>query len=200
MRKARSLGLPGTGAPRGALLLGAVLVCILGLAGCSLGDYENKSSTQTELPTAVFNDYSHTVVEKGKTRLVLKAGKAESYEASKKMVLSGVTFTEYDISTGEVDSQGKADKVVYFTDSKDADFSGSVYLESKSQDVILRGEHLHWTDKAKKLESGLENAVTISRGDGSMVSGAGFEAEARTRTFAFQDSVEGFLTEKKDKP
>jgi hypothetical protein len=45
----------------------------------------------------------------------------------------------------------------------------------------------------------LGGAVTISRADGSKVSGASFEADTRKRAFAFRERVEGRI-ESKDEP
>jgi LPS export ABC transporter protein LptC len=176
-----------------AVLLGAALA----LSGCSLSGYGAQAQNDEEMPTALFSHYSHTVVDNGKTKLELKAATAAVYDSSKKMVLTDVVFSEYDTSTGEIVSSGRADKAVYHTDTKDAEFSGSVRLESKSQDAILEGEYLAWSDKDKRLEGGLESMVRISRSDGSAVSGAGFEADTRSRSFAFRDSVEGRIEEPK---
>jgi LPS export ABC transporter protein LptC len=177
-----------------AALLGAVLA----LSGCSLAGYAAEAAPDEELPTALFSNYTHTVVDKGKTMLQLKAATAAAYESTSRMELSDVSFAEYDTDTGEVASLGRADRAVYHTDSKDAEFSGSVRLESKGQDAVLEGESLRWSDKDKRLEGGLETSVTISRSDGSSMSGAGFEAATRSRSFAFRDSVEGRIAESKE--
>jgi LPS export ABC transporter protein LptC len=164
----------------------------LALESCSLADYASRAAAdEEEMPTAVFGHYTHTVVEKGKTRLQLKAAKASIYDKSKRMVLADVAFSEFDIVTGEVDSSGQADEVLYHTDTKDAEFSGNVRLESKKQDALLEGEYLHWVDKDKSLEGRLDRTVTISRADGSKVIGAGFEADTKRRAFSFRGSVEG---------
>ena len=178
------------------LAAASILSAAFLLAGCSLAGYAPKPPSEEELPTAVFNDYSHTVVVHGKKNFVLEAKKAELYETSKKTVLSDVSFEEYDPDTGELLSLGRADSAVYHTDTKDAEFSGSVRLESKKQDAILQGEYLQWIDKDKRLEGRLDRTVTISRSDGSSVSGAGFEAEALKRSFSFRESVEGRIESK----
>jgi LPS export ABC transporter protein LptC len=177
-----------------AALLGAAFA----LAGCSLGNYGAEAQSSEVMPTAFFSHYSHTVVDKGKTMLELKAATAAAYESGNKMVLTDVVFSEYNTSTGELASSGHADKVIYHTDTKEAEFSGSVRLESKSQDAVLEGEYLAWSDKDKRLEGGLESMVKISRSDGSAVSGSGFEAQARSRSFAFRGSVEGRIEESKE--
>ena len=177
--------------------LAAVLSASAFLAACSLAGYPGQITPGgEELPTAVFTDYAHTVVVRGKRNFELKAAKAELYETSKRTVLKGVTFAEYDPDTGELLSLGKADDAIYHTDTKDAEFSGSVRLESKKQDAILQGEFLRWIDKDKRLEGRLDRTVEISRADGSRVSGAGFEASARKRSFSFRESVEGRIETK----
>jgi LPS export ABC transporter protein LptC len=166
-------------------------------ASCSLAGYaQAQAGSETELPAAVFSGYEHTVVVRGKPEFQLKAERAEFYETSKKTLLSGVSFSEFDPDTGELLSQGRADEAVYHTDTKDAEFSGSVRLESRKQDAILEGEYLRWIDKDKRLEGRLDRTVTIGRADGSKVSGAGFEADARRRSFAFRESVEGRIESK----
>jgi LPS export ABC transporter protein LptC len=176
------------GAALAALTLGAGL----SLAACSLAGYAAQGeASEEEVPTAVFSDYSHTVVERGNRMLELKASRAELYETSKRTVLTSVVFSEYDPDTVELLSTGRADQAIYHTDTKDAEFSGSVRLESKRQDAVLQGEYLRWIDKDKRLEGRLDRTVAISRSDGSSVSGAGFEASARDRSFSFRGSVEG---------
>jgi LPS export ABC transporter protein LptC len=169
------------------------------LTACSLGKYAvQPEAGGEELPTAVFTDYTHTVVERGRKMLEMQASRAELYVTGKKTVLTGVVFSEYDPDTGALVSRGKADEATYHTDTKDAEFSGSVRLESKRQDAVLQGEFLRWIDKDKRLEGRLDRTVTISRADGSSVSGAGFEAEARRRSFAFRGSVEGRVVTKSE--
>jgi LPS export ABC transporter protein LptC len=143
------------------------------------------------LPTARFVDYVHTVVVRGQRSFELKAAKADIYDLEKKALLSSVDFAEYDPDTGELVSRGHADEAVLDTETEDAEFSGSVRLESKKQDALLEGEYLRWDNAAKKLEGRLDRSVTVSRGDGSWMSGAGFQADARHRSFSFRESVEG---------
>jgi LPS export ABC transporter protein LptC len=177
-----------------ALAAGLCCAAALALASCSLADYASAAAaSDEEMPTAVFEHYAHTVVDKGKTRLQLQAAKASIYDESKRMLLEDVAFSEFDTATGEVDSSGRSDELVYHTDTKDAEFSGNVRLESKKQDALLEGEYLRWVDKDKRLEGRLDRPVSISRADGSRVSGAGFSAEAKTRAFSFRGSVEGLL-------
>jgi len=169
-----------------------ILAAALSALSCSLG-FTGDEKAQPEAPYAVFTEYSHTVVVRGARNFELRAKKAEFYETSKVAVLSDVSFAEYDPDTGELVSSGNADSAVYHTDTKDAEFSGSVRFESKRQDASLAGERLMWNDKEKKLSGGLDRTVSIGRSDGSWVSGAGFEADVRRRSFSFRESVTGTL-------
>jgi LPS export ABC transporter protein LptC len=175
----------------------AVILATATFTACSLAGYSAREAlSEEELPTGVFTDYSHTVVVRGKKNFELKAARAELYLAGKKTVLVGVRFSEFDTGTGELLSLGRAENAIYHTDTKDAEFFGGVRLESKKDDAILQGEYLRWIDKNKKLEGRLDRIVTISRADGSSVSGAGFDADARKRSFAFRESVEGRIESK----
>jgi LPS export ABC transporter protein LptC len=174
---------------RAAIVASAAAACA---SSCSLGMTESGKELP-EAPYAVFSGYSHTAVVRGARNFVLRAEKAELYEKGKKAVLSGVSFEEYDPDTGELLSRGTAEAAIYHTDTKDAEFSGSVRLESKRQDAILQGEKLAWIDKDKRLSGGLDRTVTIGRSDGSSVSGAGFEADARRRAFSFRGGVWGVI-------
>jgi LPS export ABC transporter protein LptC len=169
------------------------------LASCSIDYGAGPGEGAEPLPTARFLNYRHTLVVRGKRSLELRADKAETYAQDKKTVLSGVVFTEFDPDTGEEIASGRADSAVFWPDTEDAEFSGSVRLSSTRQDAVLEGEYLRWNGREKKLEGRLDRAVTISRSDGSRVSGAGFSADARKRSFAFKENVSGTIVEKEGK-
>ncbi len=206
--------MPRTERPRGAALaavspfspranlLGAAALAAAALGAALLGSCRfnygpaGAARNTSASPTAVFVNYRHNVVTHGALSFRLTATRAETFDSEKKTVLQDVRFAEYDPDTGALVSRGRADSAVYHSDSVDADFSGDVRLESKRQDAILVGDSLHWDDKAKRLTGPLDRTVTISRSDGSFVSGAGFEAEALSRSFAFRGSVSGELVGK----
>jgi len=178
-----------------AILGAAVSLASAALVSCSI-DYGQATGGASEaaLPTARFADYAHTVVVRGAKSFELRAATAEVYGGDdERTVLSDVAFSEYDPDTGELLSSGRAARAVFFPKTEDAEFSGAVRLESKRQDAILEGESLRWDGQAKRLEGGLDRVVKVSRSDGSWVSGAGFEADARRRSFVFRESVSGLV-------
>jgi len=173
----------------------AILAVALAASGCELQYPEAQAEGGEKPPTARFSGYSHTVVIRGEKAFELKAQKAEVYSSDHRTLLSGVSFAEYDPDTGELVSSGKADSAVFHDDTEDAEFSGSVFLQSKRQDAALDSEYLSWNSKEKRLEGRLDRTVTLSRGDGSRVSGAGFSAEALRRSFSFKEGVEGSIVD-----
>ena len=174
----------------------AFLALALAQASCSLNYGPGAEGAEApELPTATFTEYEHTIVVRGSPSFMLKAARAEVYSESKRTVLSEVTFSEFDPDTGQLVSSGTADSAVFWSETEGAELSGSVRLESKRQDAILEGEFLKWDGKGKRLEGRLDRTVVVSRSDGSRVSGAGFEADARKRSFVFRESVEGLVTD-----
>jgi LPS export ABC transporter protein LptC len=177
--------------PAAALCLGLLL------SACSL-DYgvEEAAKESAPAPIATFTEYSHTIVVRGSRAFELKAARAEIYEEESRTVLSRVSFTEFDPDTGELVSSGTADQAVFWPEPEDAELSGSVRLQSKRQDAVLESEYLKWDGEDKRLEGRLDRTVTVSRSDGSRVSGAGFEADARRRSFLFRESVTGVVAQR----
>jgi len=173
----------------------AVLVIALSVAGCSL-DYGQSEGVQgEELPDAVFHNFEHTVVDKGVRIFSVRAEKAETYNASKRTVLENVSFAEYDRSTREPVTTGSAERAVLFTDSEDAEFSGIIKIDSQREDAVVEAEYLAWDSSEKRLEGRLDRTVSVKRGDGSWVRGAGFSADARRRAFSFREATDGaFVT------
>lgn len=190
----RRLAAPlGRGALR-ALPLALLGLCALlsgaGLAACSF-DYGTGEAAAEAGPSAVFTKFTHTVVIRGARLLEIRADRAESYDVEGKTLLYGVSFTEFDEKSHEAIAEGRADRGVIYTQSENAEFSGSIALRSKSEDASLKAESLSWDSKAKSLSSRLDQSVELRKGDGTWLKGAGFSADMRRKSFAFRDSTEG---------
>lgn len=133
---------------------------------------------------------------RGAKVLELHANRAETYLDEGRTFLHGVSFTEYDRSTGAASATGKADDAIFYSDTENADFSGAIRIQSLRDDATLSAEHLAWDGKDKLLTSGLDRTVEIRRGDGSWARGAGFSADARRKSFSFREAAEGVLVSK----
>jgi LPS export ABC transporter protein LptC len=167
---------------------------------CSFNYGSAAQASAEAAPSAVFRDFDHQVFIKGQLALGLHADLAESYEAEGRILLHGVTFTEYDRSTGEADAEGMADEAVFFTANENAEFSGSIEIQSRSEDAALRAEHLSWDGGTKVLSGGLDRSVTVTKGNGTWLRGAGFSADSRRRSFGFREAVEGSLVVEEEAP
>lgn len=160
------------------------------LLSCSFDYGSPKSGQAEEEPTAIFTGFVHRVVDQGSIILEIHADRAESFEKGHRTELSGVTFTQFD-SKGAVEASGKADSATVWTDTDNAEFRGDVVLDSRDEKATLTAESLTWTDSSKVLEGGLERVVTVKREDGAWISGAGFRADLRRRSFSFKEATEG---------
>jgi LPS export ABC transporter protein LptC len=163
---------------------------ILAASSCSFNYGAAAPANSEEQPSAVFTRFVHRIVDKGTLVLEIRAERADAYTKGHRTELVGVDFTQYD-AKGAVSATGRANSATVYTDSENAQFRGNVRLESKSENSILEAEELTWVSDTKMLSGGLERIVSVSRGDGAWVRGAGFEADLRRRSFSFQESTEG---------
>lgn len=173
-------------------VVAAIVSAALIAASCSL-DYgaAMAENLADDVPDTVVLGFSHTVVENGSPRFRLEAERGESYQAQKKMKLTGVSFTEYEPGTRNVSAQGSADAAVFFTDTESAELSGSVRFHSSQDGVTVESGYLSWDGQARILQSRAETLTSLRDDDGSGLSGAGFSADANRRSFTFGNRADG---------
>lgn len=175
------------------------LTVLLCLGGCSL-DYEEAGVAEDiaeEIPETVFIAFTHTIVDNGRTWVVLEAERAESYPKKKEVVLDKVSFREYD-EQGEIVITGQAEKAVFHTDSENASLAGGIFIYSAPDEAGLYAESLTWTREGKILESGGENPVLLRKDDGSFMEGRLFRADLRRKEFRFAAGVNGRYEQTED--
>jgi len=169
----------------------AILLALVLASACSF-NYEGANAPGgEELPDAVFHDFDHNVYMGGTKVLSLHAGLAESYDKDGRMVLHDVDFSSYSRGSGALAAEGHAESAVFHSETQDAEFSGSITIRSTQEDASLEAEYLEWKGADKTLSGGLDRSVTVTRGDGSWLRGAGFVADSRRRAFSFREAVEG---------
>ncbi|MBU0936186.1 MAG: LPS export ABC transporter periplasmic protein LptC [Spirochaetes bacterium] len=176
------------------------------------------------IPDTVVYNFRHTVVQDGAIRFVLEAEKAETWEKSGRITMKGVSFTEYSArpeaggarpeaggaepatSGSSADStenslrivaSGQADSAVFFTRTESAELKGNVEFSAPEDDIAVRSGNLSWDGDKRTLASQLDTLTMLSSGQSS-ISGAGFSANARNRSFRFQETVIGrFIPDEK---
>jgi LPS export ABC transporter protein LptC len=190
---ARSERSPAISAGVSASLAALILAALLSFAlGCSL-DYGAVTAAEKiaeTIPDTVAIEVTHKVHQNGRLALSFEAGRAETYGALKKMVLSDVRFVEYGADRAPSTS-GEARHVVYHTDTENAEISGSVRVRSEAEKAGIATESLAWENKRKKLTALPLAKVVITKDDGSSITGRGFTGDFKTREVTFNGPVEG---------
>jgi LPS export ABC transporter protein LptC len=178
--------------PAAALLAAALLAPGLLLSGCSLdyGAVQGEEEAPGTIPDTVAVEVTHKVHEGGRLVLELNAGRTETWGAQKKMVLEEVRFVQYGDDSAPATS-GEARRVVYHTDTENAEISGSVRVHSASEKAGIDAPALAWENKPKRLTAPSDAVVHITRDDGSSITGRGFAGDFRTRQVSFSGPVEG---------
>lgn len=172
------------------------LACLLLASLCGFGcsfDYGDQAPPDYEGPAAVFTDYARRSVNSMGTTFEATAEKAEYYDSEKKIELYGVAFSEFDPADGRLRTQGQTDKIVYRSDSGDAEASGFVSIWSADEDVRFETDYLRYSGATKSVEGSTEHRVLVKIGDGSWIRGAGFYGDSQQRSFTLRDGVEGWI-------
>jgi len=148
-----------------------------------------------EFPESIMLELSQTVVEQGKPVLKVEADSVEIYQGFNKTVARGLHFLEYADDGGTL-TEGWADKVVYFNETEDAEFTGNVYFYSKKEEISISTDSIRWESEPRYLETPAETAVTLKRDDGSFLEGTGLEADLRRMEIKLKGGVRGrYVTE-----
>ncbi len=185
--------------PRGTLAALAA-VCVA-LAGCSM-DYratEVVEKTGEGVPDTVAIGIMHKIFKNGHLSLVLEASRAETFNSSKRTVLSDARFEELDDKGGKA-TEGQAGRIVFHSDTENAEISGSVSVHSTSEKAMVSADSFTWQNKEKILAAPPGEAVVVKKDDGSFIQGTGFVGDFRTRQVTFSGRVQGtYVWEEKKK-
>ena len=186
--------------PMKKITISSYLFVVMVFASCSF-DYREamvEESLSEELPTSILIDISQTIVESGHTVLEVQAARAEIYDESNKTVVQDLLFTEFG-KDGQNLTEGKAEKVIYFRDTENAEFSGSVWLYSAPEETSVTTENMTWDNENRRLTTPADSFVAITRNDGSVLEGRGMEADLRLRRIILQTDVKGiYITDENE--
>ena len=189
---ARAVRKPAAAISAARVLLAAAALSASVLASCSL-DYEGASLEEgmpERLPDTVATGLVHRVVKNSRTVLELTADRAETWDAQHRTVIDGASFVEYD-QAGAMAVEGSAGRVVFHTDTEDAEISGRVRVYSALEEAGIETEALAWKSKPRLLTAPVHDRVIISSDNGSRLEGTGFVGDFRRREFVFTGPVQG---------
>jgi LPS export ABC transporter protein LptC len=150
-----------------------------------------------KVPETVLINFKQTKVENGKISRQVSASRAENYTKTKQTIFLNVQFLDYD-KNGEIVTEGKADKVVYKTDTENAEIYGNIYFYSHTEKTEIFAETLIWKNKEKLLTSQPDKLVRVfKKEDNSFIQGRGFETDLRLKQIVFTNGVSGRYVENK---
>jgi LPS export ABC transporter protein LptC len=179
-----------------ALLAAALAAALAGAGACSLNYEQARVAEQLapEIPDTVMLGFTHTVVSEGRVWVRLSAQRAEGYDQSKKIVLTGVSFQEFD-SQGRLATEAVADRAVYHSDSENAEVAGHILIRALEEKASLTAESLSWVREGRRLSSGAGQRVRLAKEDGSFLEGRGFQADFSRRRLEFTQGASGGYVE-----
>jgi LPS export ABC transporter protein LptC len=180
-------------------LIPCAALALLLLAGCSI-DYDTaeEEAMSEEIPNTVALDVVHKVHKDGRLSLQMEAARAETFDKKKQTVLTDAHFIEFN-NKGETATEGTGGKVVFHTDTENAEISDRVHVHSTVEKGEVSAEALSWENKTKILTAEPGARVIMRKDDGTSLSGMGFTGDFRRRQLTFSSSVQGtYVWEKED--
>jgi len=173
-----------------------LIVVFFVFAGCSF-DYEEGALAEDlseTVPETVLIEFVQVRTTSGKPDFRVYADRAEIYGKKKETVLEDVLYQDFDKS-GAVVTEGFADRILYFTESEDAELEGNLRFYNADEEVKLEAEYLYWKDDEKFLNTRPDELVVLTKENGTVVTGRGFSAQGRSKTIDFAGGVGGTWVE-----
>jgi len=175
----------------GPLMLLLAAVPLLA-AACSVENEAGSSGVGTgaAVPDTVAVNVVHKVSQNGRTFLELTAARAETFNDAKQTVMSEARFTEFD-DKGAPATEGTAGRVVYHSDTENADISDGVRVRSEVEKGVVTAQSLSWENKERRLSAPPDEVVTLKKDDGTSMAGTGFTGDFRARELQFSGPTSG---------
>ncbi len=160
------------------------------MAGCTF-DYD-EATVETEgqpgVPQTEVIDVRMVVVREN--RLELTARRIATFPDEGVQEFEEMTFQEFG-PQGDLRLAGSAEGGTLHLDSEDVELRGEVRLTSTEDDAVLESDFLYWDNAGRILSSRDGGVVSVGRGDGSRISGAGLRLDGRRNVVEFENGVQG---------
>lgn len=169
------------------------------ILSCSMdySDAEIAEEIGENTPNSIIENFSYTSVDNGDVVFRLYSEKAENYSKKKETILYNVVFHEYN-TDNELVTEGTAEKGVIYTESDDAELTGSLIIYSAANEAEITAEYLYWDDSAKSLTGSDNGNVKLLKDSGTEISGTGFYGDMRSKIFSFDKNVNGIYRYEED--
>jgi len=162
------------------------------LAACTF-DYGEGDGDGVERPDIIMVNVKYVRVRSGDPVARFQAYRAERFENRQIMELLDFTFEQFGQSEEEVNALGMAGAATVETNTGNIRMRQRVRMEVESEDFIIETYRLEWRDRERRLFSGADDEVILSRSDGTNFRGFGFSADTRDRTWEFSGGVSGIF-------
>jgi LPS export ABC transporter protein LptC len=180
-----------------SLTLYSSLLTLL-LVACSF-DYDASTEDFGNDPDVIMKDVEYVRMENVLPVVRIRSKEARRYEAKHAMEMDAFSFEQYNPTLPEnseipdINVRGTGGSVKIETDSRNLTMAGGVSIEVKSEDIALNTESLSWEDEERLISAPGE--VTITRSDGTKLSGWNLSADTRRRRWRFEGAVSGDVVE-----
>ncbi|MDR3124098.1 MAG: LPS export ABC transporter periplasmic protein LptC [Treponema sp.] len=154
-------------------------------------DYGDAVSEDDDQADIVMGNVEYVRMRDGDPVVRFRAQQAERYENRQTMELQNFSFEQFYDHGGEINATGSAGSGMVELESGNIQLERSIIISVESEDITIETDKLSWEDTKRILAGSDEHRVDIQRSDGTVFSGKGFSADARSRTWAFTGGVEG---------
>jgi LPS export ABC transporter protein LptC len=165
---------------------------------CSF-DYDTPLEGLENDPDVIMKDVEYVRMENSLPVVRIRSKEARRYETKHAMEMDDFSFEQYnptppeDSEIPDINVRGNGGSVKVETDSGNLTMAGGVSIDVESEDFSLRTESLSWEDKERLLSAPGE--VTVTRSDGTQLSGQNLSADTRRRQWRFDGAVSGDIVE-----
>jgi LPS export ABC transporter protein LptC len=167
-----------------------ILIIFFLLGSCSF-DYGDEASEHEDQPDIIMGNVEYVRVRDGDPVVRFRAQLAERYENRQTMELQNFSFEQFYAHGDEVNATGRAGNALVELESGNIQLEQGIIISVDSEDITIETDNLSWEDEKRVLAGREEATVDIQRSDGTVFSGQGFTADARSRTWVFTGGVTG---------
>lgn len=170
-----------------ALLLTVMLFFSL---SCSL-KYDEELNMEDTTPELQFTNVDYKRYKKKKLDTRIQAEELERYRSDGSAYAKNTNFFAWN-EKNEMIAEGNCALLGIDTNYDIYTMFNTVFIHNIEQNFRLRASNLRWNGKTEQLTSGENDTVYISRDD-IEIEGSGFVASGVTRSFSFENYVEGAI-------
>lgn len=173
--------------------LAALFACVLSfsLLACSFNYGDSEDAAGDGRPDIVMHEFEYVKVEKEEVRIRLQGEQAERWEDEQRMAVKQARFAQYGSKASSPSASGRAGEATIIMNTGDIVLSGGVQLYLEEEGTIIESGELQWYDESKILISPDNSWVLLKDEDGSLLSGRGFGADIRRRSWEFAGETSG---------